>query len=633
MKHSLILGFGQCRHMNRCAVCILLLLLNYAAYGQQLQIANIKDHPRILLPAGGETKIRALIQDNDAWMNLHNSILTECDSILLTKPVERKLIGRRLLQVSREALRRIFYLSYTWRMTGDEKYLKRGEQELLAVSKFSDWNPSHFLDVAEMTTAVAIGYDWMYHQLGVSSRLSIKNAIRTKGLAPALDEKQSWWLRASNNWNQVCNGGITFGALAIMEDEPVLARQLIDRAIKSVQVSMAEYAPDGTYNEGYSYWGYGTSFNVLLISALEQLFGTDFALSKRPGFLETAKFYANLIGPSGLPFSYGDCGGVEGVQPAMYWFADKLKDPSLLSVEKGYLLAPKFNVKTNRLLPAALLWANGVKPEVMGDSLGALWYGKGKNEVAILRSDKDATAGIYVGVKAGTPGMSHAHMDVGSFVMDAKGVRWSMDFGMQQYNSLESAGLDIWNMEQHSQRWDVFRYVNFSHSTLTINSHKQNVKGSAHMIRVVARPHRTLAVMDMTSVYKRDLRAAKRGIALVNNQFVQVRDEVESGDSSVTIQWKMLTPARVKNLSADRIVLSNRDQELTLYVKGAPEAKLKTWSTTPPHAYDVLNTGTQLVGFELELPPHTKKSFDVLLIPEGDKSPDEFPVLGYLDEW
>lgn len=614
------------------AFLLLLLLLNCPAYAQEPQL-KLKDHPRILFPAGREAKIQALIDDNAAWMNLHRSILGACDSMLFTKPVVRTLIGRRLLQVSREALRRIFYLSYAWRMTGEEKYAKRGEQELLAVSKFSDWNPSHFLDVAEMTTAVAIGYDWMYNQLATSSKLLIKKAIREKGIAPALDEEKCWWLRATNNWNQVCNGGITLGALAIMEDEPALAHKLVDRAVKSVQSSMAEYAPDGAYNEGYSYWGYGTSYNVLLISALEQAYGTDFALSQHPGFLQTARFYANLMGPSGLPFSYGDCGGAEGVQPAMYWFAAKLKDPSLLAIEKRYLLAPTFNVKTNRLLPAALLWANGVKPEAIGDSVQALWYGKGKNEVAMLRSTSGLGEDLYVGLKAGTPGLSHGHMDVGSFVLDAKGVRWSMDFGMQQYNSLESAGLDIWNMEQGSQRWDVFRYVNFSHSTLTVNNHKQDVKGVAQIIRTAKAPLKTLAVMDMTSVYKRDLHSAKRGIALINNQFVQVRDEVESGDSSVNIQWKMLTPARLKSLSADRIVLSNQGQELILYVKGVPEAKLKTWPTTPPQAYDMPNPGTQLVGFELELPPHTKKSIDVLLIPKGDKVPDDSVPLGSLEAW
>jgi hypothetical protein len=32
----------------------------------------------------------------------------------------------------------------------------------------------HFLDVAEMTMAVAIGYDWLYDDLSPASRAAIK---------------------------------------------------------------------------------------------------------------------------------------------------------------------------------------------------------------------------------------------------------------------------------------------------------------------------------------------------------------------------------------------------------------------------------------------------------------------------
>jgi hypothetical protein len=43
-------------------------------------------------------------------------------------------------------------------MTADSHYAKRAERELLAIARFSDWHPDEFLDVAELTTAVAVGY-------------------------------------------------------------------------------------------------------------------------------------------------------------------------------------------------------------------------------------------------------------------------------------------------------------------------------------------------------------------------------------------------------------------------------------------------------------------------------------------
>ena len=59
--------------------------------------------------------------------------------------------------------------------------------------------------------------------------------------------------------------------------------------------------------------------------------------------------------------------------------------------------------------------------------------------------------------RGGTPSSNHAHMDIGSFVMEANDVRWAMDFGSSDYSTLETNGVDLWNMNQTSERWDVFR--------------------------------------------------------------------------------------------------------------------------------------------------------------------------------
>ena len=96
-----------------------------------------------------------------------------------------------------------------------------------------------------------------------------------------------------------------------------------------------------------------------------------------------------------------------------------------------------------------------------------------------MRSSWSDSSAIYVGLKAGSPSVNHAHMDVGSFIMEADGVRWAMDFGMQNYESLESNGVDLWNSKQDSQRWQVFRYNNFVHNTLTVNNSLQRVAGQA----------------------------------------------------------------------------------------------------------------------------------------------------------
>ena len=170
-----------------------------------------------------------------------------------------------------------------YHLTGDPRHAERCEQEMLAVARFSDWNPSHFLDVAEMTFALAIGYDWLYDQLGEASRDEIRKAIVEKGVSLPFETPHKGWVTARNNWGQVCHGGMTAGALAVLEDEPDLAARRSTTRCTTCTLSMAAYAPKGSYPEGPGYWAYGTSYNVVLIDVLESVLGSDFGLSQCAG--------------------------------------------------------------------------------------------------------------------------------------------------------------------------------------------------------------------------------------------------------------------------------------------------------------------------------------------------------------
>lgn len=182
-------------------------------------------------------------------------MLDESDKLLIQPTLVYKKEGRRLLAVSREALRRIFYLSFVYRMTNDEKYRLRAEQEMIAVCSFQDWNPSHFLDTGEMTLAVSLGYDWLYDKLQPETKKLIKKSILNKGFAPSKDRQYNSFLRTENNWNQVCNAGMVYGALAIMEDHREEAIEIIERAMSTIGISVKGYAPDGNYPEGYQLLG------------------------------------------------------------------------------------------------------------------------------------------------------------------------------------------------------------------------------------------------------------------------------------------------------------------------------------------------------------------------------------------
>ncbi|MEJ7740087.1 MAG: heparinase II/III family protein [Chitinophagaceae bacterium] len=579
---------------------------------------QIPAHPRILLMKGEEGTIKKTIGGDDTWNKMHQAIITECDRLIDLAPIERIQIGRRLLDKSRECIRRVFFLSYTFRMTGDKKYLQRAEKELLAVAAFSDWNPTHFLDVAEMTMGVSIGYDWLYHELPETSRAAIKQAILKKGIEPSLDPKYNSWLRATHNWNQVCNAGMTYGALAIYEDQPELAKQIINRAIESIVLPMKDYSPDGAYPEGYGYWGYGTSFNIMFLSAMEKVFGKDFGLSDIPGFLKTAGYLQNMTGPSGNSFNYSDAGSGGGLQPAMFWFAARLKDPSLLWVERKRLQEGEGKrFVQNRLLPAIIIWSNGVGIDAIPAPASNMWVGGGSSPVALMRTSWTDSAAIYVGLKAGSASVNHAHMDIGSFIMEANGVRWAMDFGSQEYESLESKGIKLFGRTQDAERWKVFRYNNLVHNTLAVNDSFQRVDGHAPITASSKNASFMHAITDLSPVYKGFLAKANRGVAIVDKGYVVIRDELEILPQETTIRWTLLTPAAVKITGKNKAELTQDGKKLVLQVQEPANITMKTWSTVPTTGYDAPNPGTSLVGFEVKMPAKSKGALTVFLVPEN----------------
>lgn len=578
------------------------------------------DHPRILASKSDFVELLRSIPASVTRSKIHYDILKECEKILSLPKQERIQTGRRLLGVSRESLRRIFYLSYAYNTVGDERFLQRAEEEIITVCQFSDWNPSHFLDVGEMTMAVAIGYDWLFDKLKMETKALAQEAIVVKGLMPSYDSKYNWFVKGTNNWNQVCHAGMVFGALAIAESHPELSAKVVQRAIEFVPRSMQFYAPDGAYPEGYMYWDYGTSFNVLLIDALDKVFGKDFGLSSQQGFMESADYIQHMVGPTMLPHNWGDASTNSFLLPAVYWFAGKARNPSALWLQKKTIVDSKEVFTRNRILPALLLWSRGMDVDNIPEPTQLTWKGQGKSPVGLMRTSWSDPNAFFVGFKAGSASVSHAHMDVGSFVIDAKGERWAMDFGMQNYHSLESAGVNLWSMAQDSERWKVFRYNNLVHNTLTVNDQLHNVKGYAKIERSSDNPSDLYFTTDMSELFTPHITRSERGVRLLEGNRVVIRDEIKTSDSGAKVRWSFLTSAEVEILKKDLVALTKNGKTMYLRFKGSAKLNLKTWSTKSPNPVDADNGNTVVVGFEANLPGGNSDEYFEVVFSDSKKT-------------
>ena len=595
-----ITNFPEMKLLFTCIAALLTLSAGNAL--AQADLSRLADHPRLLLPKGAEKKLLKQINRDAVWKEIHTATLGEADRIITLPVNERIKTGMRLLAVSRENLRRIFILSYAYRMTGQEKYLVRAEQEMLKAASFSDWNPSHFLDVGEMTMALGVGYDWLYPALSEASRRTIREAIVEKGFKPSYDTAYNWFVDAEHNWNQVCNGGLAFGAIAVAESEPEWAQKIIDRAIDKVRLPMRHYAPDGAYPEGPGYWGYGTLFNVLLIGGLESTFGTDYGLSQMPGFMQTGTYEMQMVSPLIKHFNYMDNSYEPESSSAPFWFYSKTQDPSVLCQQVSILqrdTAKKY--LKDRVLPAMLIWGAGAPMEKAVAPQETFWAGRGNTPVCVMRSGWGDPNARFVGVKLGLPSINHGHMDVGSFVFEADGVRWAIDLGSEDYNTTETRGVDLWNMAQQSQRWDVFRYNNRSHNTLTFNDKLQRVNGSAQIIESDSATARRFVKTDLTPVYAGQVDKVERTISLVDNDYLLIEDEITAGKNYTRMRWTLMTRATPKILSDNTVMLEQDGKRCLLKIESETPIVWRFEKTPTVNTFDSPNPDVTMVVFDTDL--------------------------------
>ena len=638
-------------------------------------------HPRLLMQKGMEPQLLP----NSIFARADSVIVAFSDEVLDEPPVTREMVGRRLLHTSREALKRIFWLGYTYRVHGGKEYARKAIDEMLAVSAFPDWNPSHFLDVAEMTMGVAIGYDWLYDQMTPRQRKTVARAIIDKGLKPALNEADAWFYRSENNWNSVCNAGMVYGALAVWDEDPEFCRSMLEKSKESNKLVYKAY-DGGGYAEGYNYWGYGTSFQIMLEEALESAFPvtedelssvdwseillmelegeepsssepSDDSLQDYHNFLNSSEFICFTSTPAGNCYSFSDSERKAMGQYMQAYMLNLTGDAALLYPEMRIMEMTGYKrLSEERLFPMMLISLSRARFFHLFPPEEHYFQCGGTTPIFVYRSGWRSKEDDYLGVKGGFTMSSHSHCDQGSFYFESDGVTWATDLGMQDYESLESAGVDLWDMTQDSERWDVFRIGPFSHNILTVNGHTPKVNCVVNISQTwkpeqVTKESRTGAVLDLTLPYSEDLTSCKRAVYLQGAD-LHIVDLLEAGDTVCSVRWAMCTEAEASLEDRSEIVpyyvptlrlqsgwhrrelsaefLDTEFYRFPGYVSvshgmDVPDPTPHIWPTTYDpatpdvdgmqylHETDAPNPGTSLVGYTFTLQPHQKVVLHVCL--------------------
>jgi len=272
-------------------------------------------------------------------------------------------------------------------------------------------------------------------------RARVHDEIRRRVLDPWRRETYFWHghEETPNNWAPWIVSNVLVCAAVVEPDAAVLAAD-VEQALQILDRFRAGYAPDGSCDEGATYWWWA---GATLFEALEVLHGISggeldgFAVAPVPAM---ARFPLAMQIDARTQVNFSD--GAASLPPNASWhllgrFGATIGDETVVRHARWMgrqhpfhvpeQLAPQF-LRTLRELRDPH-WAEQGPAE---PGMPASWYAPG-TELAASRERTGAVAGWFVAAKGGHNDVSHNHNDVGGVIASLDGDPVLIDVGVGVY--------------------------------------------------------------------------------------------------------------------------------------------------------------------------------------------------------
>jgi hypothetical protein len=365
---------------------------------------------------------------------------------------------------------------------------------------------------------------------------------------------------------------MALAAEVVKERDPALCEPLVEHGKKLIESCERFYEPDGAYPEGPGYWHYGTNYEVMLLAQ----FG---AKIKVPDVLRgSGNFMRHVTGPTRVSFNYAD-GGPGAEVPSGQ--ADHVRSMLARSLKEGTGSGATGDL---RFFPLHLLWLPEAPQEAAAENLTA--HFNGEQSFAFFRTEWTPDA-AWLAIKGGTGAASHGHLDVGTFVYEAKGVRWFHDIGKDDYNMPGYFG---------DQRWEYLRLNNLSHNTLVIDGRLQTrPREGCPVASLKQEGTKWSTEVDLTKAYEGQASHVQRAAFFdTSSGATTVRDIIVKPVGPV--RWAIVTKAKMK-IEGSRVVLEQGGKRLVLERHDQAGGKWEEYSLKPKTEREEQNKGFHLIGF------------------------------------
>ena len=595
------------------------------------EVAVSSAHPRLFASDAdfAEYKKAVIAQKTRVLSLMHNEVMaTAVRCVNRADRMSNALdaSGRRMLTMARDAFGRIFMCAYAYRFTGEKRFLDCAEDLLNQICDFPDWNPGHYLDTSTLTQAAAIGYDWLYDYLSDQTKAKVEQKVFEYSLDECLTTYKGY-LNPNSGWNTTYTSGLIMGGIAFYEVNPEFCNEMLVKAISSNRDGLrGVIGPDGSDHMGTMYWRNFIQMEMLIVSALQSAYGTDFGTSTYEGYRNTAKWYLYMVANSGLSFTFGDNNSSTDIVPTMFYFSAMFDDPTLpyfelKQAEKGIVKTggvrtPTGTTEGARTYPLLLLWTSRYEDSSYSLPTEKVFAAtQGKQPVVVARTGW-GQQDQYLAIKGGQADLGHGHMDAGSFCYEAYGYRWVTDFIQDDYDIIEKAVADLdcgdlWSYADGSVRWKAFRWSPRQHSTITVNDKDHYVKGNARFTSVSRDEQAMGGTVDLTSTLNGEVASAARTALIRNGEYLELTDKITANaGKAAQVRWCFPTQASAA-VTQDGIELTREGVTVILKAQaGDCAVEYGIWTNDPKKAdfptpfceFEEVREGEYYCGFKVTVP-------------------------------
>lgn len=509
---------------------------------QDLRAANPNfAHPRLMATNEDFEIIKNEISTSAIKKDWFNRLKKTADKYLTQEPPTYKTDGiyshnRTAGRTAREVTT---LLSLMYKLTDDVTYAERAWQEVEALCKWPAWAPDldTVINTGDIMIAVATGYDWLYDYLNLQQRKLVRDAALEYGFAyikEQFDRKIPWTLRGGYNFDHGIGGGVIMLALAMGDEEDVRSAEMLDLVMENFRSSIVKYLPDGAWYEGAGYWA-SILYWVQVVASLESAIGSDYGLLNLPVYPEAALFpYA--LSPGTALFNFSDSIAKEMYRfdtGALGYFATRLNRPDIMSIRYQHM-------KESNLQPTwyDLLFFRGdpVLPDL--ETAMDLDYYFRDTEAISMRNNWSVNNSFYAGMHSGNNSATHAHLDIGQFILEAFGDRFAVDLGTDDYAIYPGNGNKLYRLRAEGHNVIV---INPDGATEDMNKKAKSIFEQYESNEVSA-----FGITDTTECYPDDVTSMRRGIKMTNGRTsVIIQDEIRS-EKENEVYWFMHTPADIE---------------------------------------------------------------------------------------